>query len=138
MRFHPILKVRRMHHGIDVLVSEGSPVYSTGGGVIREVGRNSGLGNYVKVEHPATGYTTVYAHLSEVPKEIRRGVAVKRGDRIAFSGNTGLSAAPHLHYEVRDAERRSVNPVFFFLPSLTPAQYNTMLADLKQKVSSLD
>ena len=138
MRFHPILRIRRMHHGIDILVSTGTPVHTTGDGVILEAGRNSGLGNYVKVQHPATGYTTVYAHLSKIPDHIKRGRKVERGEQIGFSGNTGLSAAPHLHYEVRDSNRRSVNPVYFFLPSMTPEQYQEMFADLDDKTSSLD
>ena len=138
MRFHPILNIRRMHHGIDILVPTGTPVYSTGDGVILATGRNSGLGNYVKVQHPTTGYSTVYAHLNRIPEGIKRGKQVKRGEQIGFSGNTGLSAAPHLHYEVRDSNRRSVNPIYFFLPSMTPEEYQEKFADLDTKTSSLD
>lgn len=138
MRFHPILKVRRMHAGIDILLAKGSSVFATGDGVVKETGQNSGLGNYVKIHHPATGYMTVYGHLSQVPKEIRRGKKVKRGDVIGLSGNSGLSTAPHLHYEVREANRKPINPIYFFLPSMTPDQYREMFNALESNTSSLD
>ena len=138
MRHHPILKIRRMHPGIDILLPRGAPVHATGDGVILERGQNSGLGKYIKVHHPATGYTTVYGHLSEIPSHIKRGKKVERGEQIGLSGNTGLSTAPHLHYEVRDANRRPVNPIFFFLPSMTPEQYREMIAELEANTSSLD
>ncbi len=137
-RFHPILKVSRMHAGIDILLPVGSAVYATGDGRILETGRNSGLGNFVKVQHPATGYVTVYGHLSEIPSEIKRGKQVKRGERIGLSGNSGMSTAPHLHYEVRDASRRPFNPIYFFLPSMTPDQYREMFESLEANGSSLD
>lgn len=139
MRYHPVLKVRRMHAGIDILLPRGSPVYATGQGVVLDVGQNSGLGKYIKIHHSATGYVTVYGHLSEIPKEIRRGKKVARGEQIGLSGNTGLSTAPHLHYEVRDANnRKPYNPILFFLPSMTPEQYREMFAELEANTSSLD
>lgn len=138
MRYHPVLKIRRMHAGIDILLPKGSPVHTTGDGVVLERGQNSGLGKYIKIQHPATGYTTVYGHLSEIPKAMKRGKKVQRGEQIGLSGNTGLSTAPHLHYEVREANRRPVNPIYFFLPSMTPEQYTEMFAELQANTSSLD
>ena len=138
MRDHPILRIRRMHAGIDILAPTGTPVHATGDGFIKKTGENSGLGKFVEVSHPATGYTTVYAHLSVIPKEIRKGKRVSRGEQIGLSGNTGLSSAPHLHYEVRDKNRRPVNPVYFFLPSMTPEQYQEVFADAEANTSSLD
>ncbi len=139
MRFHPLLKVRRMHAGIDILLPIGSPVHATGDGVILETGKSAGLGTYVKVQHPATGYYTVYGHLNEIPKGIKRGKKVKRGEQIGMSGNTGLSTAPHLHYEVRDSKtRKPYNPIYLFLPSMTPEQYQEMFAELEANTSSLD
>ena len=138
MRDHPILRIRRMHPGIDILVPTGTPVHATGDGVIKKTGENSGLGKFVEVNHPATGYTTVYGHLSVIPKPIRKGKKVSRGEQIGLSGNTGLSSAPHLHYEVRDKNRRPVNPVFFFLPSMTPEQYQELFAESEANTSSLD
>ena len=138
MRFHPILRVRRMHAGIDFHVPVGTPVHATGDGVIKKAGQNAGLGKFVEVHHPATGYTTVYAHFSEIPKEIKKGKKVKRGDMIGLSGNTGLSSAPHLHYEVRDKNRRAIDPVLFFLPSMTPEEYQELSAEAAANTSSLD
>lgn len=128
-RFHPVLKVRRMHHGLDFHAPVGTPVYATGDGVVEQTGRGSGLGRFVKIEHGSTGYETVFGHLSEVPRDIRRGRRVERGDLIGYSGNTGLSNAPHLHYEVRDAEDRSLNPIYFVAPSMTPSEYERLLAE---------
>lgn len=138
MRMHPILKVRRPHYGIDILVSRGSPVVAPGDGVVKEVGSGGGFGKYVKVQHPSTGYTTLYAHLSRVPDNIRRGRKVKRGEVVAYSGNTGLSRAPHLHYEVRDDQGKAYNPIYFFAPSMTPAKYKELLETTEKLEGSLD
>jgi murein DD-endopeptidase MepM/ murein hydrolase activator NlpD len=128
-RMHPVLGVKRMHYGLDFHAPVGTPVHATGDGSILQTGRSSGLGRFVKIEHKATGYVTVYGHLSEVPRNIRRGRTVERGEVIGFSGNTGLTNAPHLHYEVRDSDGRSLNPVFFVAPSMTPAEYERLLAE---------
>ena len=138
MRFHPILRIRRMHAGIDFLLREGTPVHATADGVVKKVGENSGLGKYVELQHPATGYITVYGHLSSFPKGMRVGKKVERGEQIGLSGNTGLSSAPHLHYEVRDKNRKPINPLLFFLPSMTPDQYQELFADAESSTSSLD
>ncbi|MBX2818971.1 MAG: M23 family metallopeptidase [Rhodothermaceae bacterium] len=138
MRFHPILRIRRMHAGIDFSLPTGTPIRATGDGVIKKAGQNSGLGKYIEVHHPATGYITVYGHLSSIPDNIRVGKKVKRGEQIGLSGNTGLSSAPHLHYEVRDKNRKPINPVLFFLPSMTPEQYQELFADAENSTSSLD
>ncbi|WP_457652753.1 peptidoglycan DD-metalloendopeptidase family protein [Rhodocaloribacter sp.] len=138
MRFHPILRVRRMHYGIDLHVPRGTPVVATGDGVIEKAGKGSGFGNYVKVKHPTLGYTTLYAHLSRIPRNIRKGRKVKRGELIGYSGNTGLSNAPHLHYEVHDANGRAINPIFFFAPSMTPSEYKKLREAAEQATISFD
>lgn len=138
MRRHPILRVNKMHGGIDILVRTGSPVVATGDGVIKSTAFNGTYGHHVELQHPSTGYTTLYAHLSSIPKEIRAGKKVKRGDRIAFSGNTGRSTGPHLHYEVRDEQGRSVNPIYFFAPSMTPHQYRALLKVSEDSHIALD
>jgi len=99
MRKHPILKIWRMHEGIDILVNTGSPVYAAGAGIVSFVGRRGGYGRVVVINH-GFGYTTLYAHLKKWL--VKKGQHVKRGDKIALSGDSGrLSTGPHLHYEVR-------------------------------------
>ncbi len=138
MRFHPVLKVLRMHYGIDVAVWSGTEVVATGDGVIKAVGRGSSLGKYVKIEHKNAGYISVYGHLSKIPSEIRRGAKVKRGDLIAFSGNTGLTSAPHLHYEIHDINGRALNPMAFLAPNMTPSAYQKLLSETNRSTVSLD
>ncbi|MGQ9798139.1 MAG: peptidoglycan DD-metalloendopeptidase family protein [Ignavibacterium sp.] len=98
MRLHPILKVMKMHEGMDILTDIGSPVFAPGNGKITYVGLRGGYGLTVEIEH-GFGYKTIYAHLSK--SLVKEGQIVKRGDRIALTGNSGLSTGPHLHYEVR-------------------------------------
>ena len=138
MRRHPILRVKKMHAGIDILVRTGTPVYAPADGVVKEIGRGRVSGRYLKIEHPETGYTTVYAHLSEVAGHLRRGREVKRGEQVALSGNTGRSTGPHLHYGIIDEDGRSVNPVYFFAPSMTPRQYQALLEASARSAVSLD
>ena len=138
MRKHPILKIVRPHRGVDILVPRGSDVVAPGDGIVQEVGRGGGLGKFVRLSHPSIGYVTTYAHLSEIPSDIRRGRRVKRGDIIGKSGNTGLSKAPHLHYEVRDDQGRPFNPIYFFAPSMAPAEYEKLLAESHLGEVSLD
>lgn len=137
LRRHPILKVRRMHHGLDFLVRTGTPIMAPGDGIVKRTGRGPGYGIFVEIEHPETGYSTFYAHLSKIPDRIRKGVEVKRNELIAYSGNTGRSTGPHLHYEVRK-DGRSVNPAHLFAPSMTPKKYKEMLAQVDDSDSSLD
>jgi murein DD-endopeptidase MepM/ murein hydrolase activator NlpD len=97
MRFHPILHVNRMHNGIDIITNVGTPVYASGGGVIDFVGNKNGFGLCVEIDH-GFGYRTIYGHLSGT--KAKQGQKVDRNTLIAFTGNSGLSAGPHLHYEV--------------------------------------
>ncbi|MEM1135504.1 MAG: M23 family metallopeptidase [Bacteroidota bacterium] len=130
MRFHPILKIRRMHSGCDFSAPVGTPIYSTGDGkVIKAKKSRRGYGNEIEVDH-GFGYITKYAHLSEF--EVRIGQKVKRGQIIGRVGNTGLSVAPHLHYEVI-YKNRKVNPVNYFFNDLTDQQYDEIV-----KISSLE
>ncbi len=138
IRQHPILRVRKMHAGIDVLVRTGTPVVATGAGVVKRVARGPGFGKFIEIDHPAAGYSTLYAHLSETADGLRAGHAVERGQQIGLSGNTGRSTGPHLHYEVHDDEGRAVNPVYFFAPSMTPSQYQKMLRQAQASGISLD
>jgi len=114
IRTHPILKIRKMHAGIDFVANTGTPVYATGNGKVVFVGRNGGYGLEIRIDH-GFGYRTLYAHLSKVL--VKRGQKIKRGDLIAKSGNSGLSTGPHLHYEISHNGRK-LNPSQFFFDDL--------------------
>ena len=114
VRTHPILKIRKMHTGIDFVVNTGAPVYSPGKGKIVYIGRNGGYGLELEIDH-GFGYRTRYAHLSKVL--VKRGQKIMRGDVIAKTGNSGLSTGPHLHYEISHNGRK-LNPSLFFFDDL--------------------
>ena len=127
-RKHPIYGNYHHHGGVDIPIARGSPIYATGGGIVKAVDDEpGGYGLHIIVSHPEAGYETLYAHLQSVPSGIRRGMRVKRGEQIALSGNSGRSTAPHVHYEVRDLGGRKLNPIRFFAPSMTPAEYQELL-----------
>lgn len=123
-RIDPILKVRRPHHGIDFSLPTGSPVYATGDGTVSLI-RSSfgGYGKQIEIDH-GYGYTTKYAHLNEFL--VKKGQKVKRGEIIAYSGNTGKSTAPHLHYEVQ-IDNKPVDPVHYFYKDLNANEYEEIL-----------
>ena len=112
MREHPVLGYPRTHGGADFRADIGSSVYSTANGKIKYVGLRGTLGRIIVIDH-GYGYETLYAHLSSVPKEIKRGAEVTRGQLIGYSGNSGLTEGPHLHYELRDEKDRPINPMKF-------------------------
>lgn len=109
MRFHPILHYSTQHKGIDFAVMSGTPVMAAGSGTIDYAGTNGSYGVYVRIKHDGT-HQTAYAHLSRLAKGIRPGTHVAQGQTIAYSGSTGRSTGPHLHYEVLVNELQ-VNPM---------------------------
>lgn len=124
-RVHPVLKYARFHRGIDFDIKAGNPVFATGDGVVESIEVNMhGYGRQVVINH-GFGYKTRYAHLKSIL--VTEGMKVKRGDRIAVSGNTGLSSGPHLHYEVI-YKGKNVNPYFYFDRDITLEQYSDMVS----------
>ncbi len=122
-RFHPILKYRRMHAGIDISAPRGTPIYATANGVITFTGRKGTYGNAVMIDH-GYGYQTLYGHMYEFA--VKRKQKVKRGQLIGYVGSTGLSRAPHVHYEViKDGKK--INPVNFFYNDFTPEEFEKIL-----------
>ncbi|MCK4747368.1 MAG: M23 family metallopeptidase, partial [Bacteroidales bacterium] len=118
-RYHPVLKIRRPHHGVDYVAPVGTPVYSVGDGVVTGVGyQKRGGGNYVKIKHNSV-YTTTYMHLSRFGKGIRQGVYVKQGDVIGYVGSTGLSTGPHLDFRFYK-NGSAVNPLKVEAPPVEP------------------
>jgi murein DD-endopeptidase MepM/ murein hydrolase activator NlpD len=99
MRIHPILGYRHMHSGVDFAAPIGTPVAAAGNGVVVEMGRKGGYGNYIQVRH-SNGIATAYAHLSSFSKGITIGSRVKQGQLIAYVGRSGNTSGPHLHFEV--------------------------------------
>lgn len=121
MRDHPILMYSRMHDGLDFRAEIGSNVFATADGTVRYAGLRGNLGRIVVIDH-GYGYETLYAHLSSIPKEIRSGTKVTRGQLIAYSGNSGLTQGPHLHYEVH-YNRISVDPINYLFADISPEEY---------------
>ena len=138
-RFHPVYKAFRMHQGIDILVNTGTPVVAAADGIVIFAGRSPGYGYNVRIKHPASGYITLYAHLSSFAKGLRKGKRVKRGEIIGKSGRSGVVSGPHLHYEVRDARtNRPINPITFFAPGMTPEAYQKLVHTAESATISLD
>jgi murein DD-endopeptidase MepM/ murein hydrolase activator NlpD len=124
MRIHPVYKVKKMHTGIDFAAPIGTPIYATADGLVKEVSiKFSGYGKMIMIDH-GFGYETRYAHMHEFA--VRQGQKVKRGDLIGYVGNTGLSTAPHLHYEVL-LNGAMINPVHYFYNDLSPAEYEKVI-----------
>lgn len=128
-RKHPILGIWAMHEGVDLVVDVGTPVYATGDGVVSYVGYRGRYGLLVEIDH-GFGYVTLYAHLSKA--FVREGQKVKRGDKIALSGATGLVTAPHLHYEVwKDGIPQ--NPLNYFFEEVEPDKYKELVQEASNK-----
>ena len=106
-RYHPFLRERRPHLGVDYGAPRGTPVLASADGTVISAGRKGGFGNLVRVRHP-NGYVTGYAHLSRM--DVRRGQRVKQGERIGRVGSTGLSTAPHLDYRAQNRSGKYINP----------------------------
>lgn len=96
-RLHPVTGRISPHNGVDLATPVGTPILSTGDGVVRRIGNHPYAGRYVDIEHAGGSYTTRYLHLSKVL--VSRGAVIKRGQKIALSGNTGRTTGPHLHFE---------------------------------------
>jgi murein DD-endopeptidase MepM/ murein hydrolase activator NlpD len=123
-RLDPMLKTRRMHWGVDFSLDVGSPVYATGDGKIKWTKSSiSGYGKQIELDH-GFGYSSKYAHLDMFA--VKKGQMVKRGDLIGYSGNTGKSTAPHLHYEVH-LNGKKVNPIHYFSRDLSAEEYEEIL-----------
>jgi murein DD-endopeptidase MepM/ murein hydrolase activator NlpD len=112
MRMHPIYHEMRPHEGIDVSAREGTPILAPATGIVKDVRTISGYGRTVTVDH-GHGVVTFYAHCSRVIVHV--GQPIRRGDKLAEVGSTGLATGPHLHYEVI-VNGRPVDPKGFIFP----------------------
>ncbi len=127
-RIHPISLKREFHRGLDMKAKSNTPVYATADGIVEWSGyhKSSGFGNLVILEH-TYGFKSYYGHLNKVV--VKSGQFVKKGDLIAYSGNTGMSNGPHLHYEVRFIHR-VLNPFYFI--NWTQQNYNEIFQKEKK------
>jgi murein DD-endopeptidase MepM/ murein hydrolase activator NlpD len=134
-RTHPIYKTAEFHPGMDFAAEQGTPIYATGDGVVeRADAAAQGYGNHVVLNH-GFGYQTLYGHMSKIVAKV--GQKVIRGQLIGYVGSTGLSTAPHVHYEViKNGEK--VNPVNFYYNDLTPEQYQILLEMASKSSQSFD
>jgi len=125
VRIHPVYKVRKMHTGIDFAAPIGTHIYATADGIVDEVQVSfSGYGKMIEIDH-GFGYRTRYAHMHGFA--VQKGQKIKRGELIGYVGDTGLSTAPHLHYEVF-INGTHVNPVHYFFNDLNAAEYEKLVA----------
>lgn len=125
-RMHPILKIRRPHHGVDYAAPTGTPVEAVGDGQVIAATYQRGGGNYIKIKHNGI-YTTAYLHLSRFARGIRVGVYVKQGDVIGYVGSTGLSTGPHLDFRFYK-NGQPINPLKVEAPPVEPV-HEENLAD---------
>ena len=108
-RTHPVLKSVKFHRGVDIAVSVGTPVYSGIKGKVTFAGRKGNYGNLVEIERD-DGIKVRYAHLNSI--DVVTGQKVSDGEKVAETGNTGMSTGPHLHYEII-IDENPVNPLNF-------------------------
>jgi hypothetical protein len=133
-RIHPVYKVRKFHAGVDFPARTGTAIQATGDGMVTEAGWRSGYGNCVTINH-GYGYESVYAHMNKIT--VPRGAKVTKGQKIGEVGDTGLSTAPHLHYEVH-YKGKPVNPINFCMDSLSPEEYQELVNSANRANQSLD
>ena len=123
-RMNPFYKVNARHNGLDIIASQGDPVFAAAKGRVSSVVRSfKGEGNVVEINH-GDGYVTRYCHLGDI--YVSQGQTVPVGKKIAAIGLSGNSFVPHLHFEVlKDGEYR--DPVHYFFASVSPSDYANML-----------
>jgi murein DD-endopeptidase MepM/ murein hydrolase activator NlpD len=135
LRIHPVYKISKFHAGMDFTAPLGTEVYSSGDGTVESVSSGKrGMGNFLIINH-GFGYSSLYAHLESF--NVRPGQKVHRGDIIGYVGNTGMSVAPHLHYEIK-LNNINVDPVNYFFNDLSPAEYETMIEIASKTGQSFD
>lgn len=129
-RFHPTLHRIQPHNGVDFGADRGTPIHATGDGVVEIArnGYNGGFGRQVLVNH-GFGYKTRYAHMDRI--DVAVGDTVRRGRQLGTVGNTGRSSGAHLHYEVI-YKGRPVNPINYFDRNMTEAEYERLMAQLRE------
>ena len=135
LRIHPYYKISKFHSGMDFTAPMGTEIYATADGVVENyISGKRGYGNYIIIDH-GFGYKSLYAHIDR--SNVRRGQKVKRGDIIGFVGSTGMSLAPHLHYEVH-LNGIAVDPSNYYFNDLTAEEYERMIVIASRSGQSFD
>jgi len=117
-RLHPVLKIRRPHHGVDYAAATGTPINTIGDGRVVFIGRKGGYGKRVEIKHNGI-YTTGYAHMSRFAKGLKKGDFVKQGQTIGYVGMTGTATGPHLDFRVYK-NGQAINPLKMKSPPAVP------------------
>ncbi|MBO5919056.1 MAG: M23 family metallopeptidase [Bacteroidales bacterium] len=134
-KINPFYKTVAIHNGMDLLAASGTPVLAGADGTVVKAVRNGRReGSSVTIDH-GNGYVTVYNHLGKI--RVRKGQRVKQGEEIAEVGLTGMSFAPHLHYEVW-YKGKVMDPMDYFFSSITPQMYRDMAVVTANTGQSLD
>ncbi len=141
-RLHPVLKIRRPHHGVDYAAPAGTPVYSIGDGRVISKGWDAkGGGNFLKIVHNSV-YSTVYMHLQGFAPGLSQGKQVRQGEIIGFVGSTGLATGPHLDFRVFK-NNHPIDPLKMEAPSAEPVKeadrprYKAMADSLKSEIDKI-
>ena len=121
MRIHPVLGVKKHHSGIDLVAAEGTKLYASGRGVVREVGYDRGNGKYVTIDH-GHGILTSYSHASEI--FVEEGQEVTQETNIALLGSTGRTTGPHLHFQL-EVDEQPIDPSLF-IETFQRSQYSSL------------
>ena len=132
-RIHPVYKVPKMHTGIDFTAPRGTNIQATGNGRVVQAGYGSGYGKRVIIDH-GYGYQTLYGHMDRI--DVQVGDVVKRGQAIGIVGNTGVSTAPHCHYEVI-YKGLKIDPIQFVTDGLSPKEYQQLVEAASAENQSL-
>lgn len=127
-RIHPLTHKREFHKGSDMKAKRNTPVYATANGIVEWAAyhKRSGFGNLIILVH-LYGFKTYFAHLKKIV--VKSGQYVKKGELIGYTGNSGISNGPHLHYEVRFIQR-PLNPYWFI--KWTQENYNQIFEKEKK------
>jgi murein DD-endopeptidase MepM/ murein hydrolase activator NlpD len=133
-RTHPIYKTAEFHPGMDFAAPQGTEIYATGDGIVTIADdKSSGYGWHVVIDH-GFGYETLYAHMTKMA--VTPGQQVRRGQVIGYVGSTGLSTAPHCHYEVHK-NGELMNPINYYY-NLTPEEYQELVELSSQSGQAFD
>lgn len=119
-RMHPILRIRRPHHGVDYAAPTGTPVHTIANGTVLKAAYAGGGGRQVSIRH-SNGYTTSYMHLSGFGPGIHPGTAVTQGQVIGYVGSSGLATGPHLDFRVYK-NNMAIDPLKLESPPALPVE----------------